>query len=96
MSNETWDRFLTGQQIAKRCGGQAPWLRQIAMAAAIVLLLLFEIAVMALTFSKNLPAEAWCFPVGFYAAYLVMVSLALRPCRPLPEDTVSLFESRRR
>jgi hypothetical protein len=75
-------------QIARRCGGRAPWLRQVAMAAAIVLLLLFEIAVSVLTFDKMLPAKAWCVPVGFYAGYLVMVSLALRPYRPRKVDTV--------
>jgi hypothetical protein len=77
------------QQITKRCAGRAPWLRQIAMAAAIVLLLLFEIAVSVLTFGKNIPAEIWWFPVGFYAGYLVMVSLALRSYGPRPADTVS-------
>jgi hypothetical protein len=69
------------EQIAKRCGGRAPWLRQIAMAAAIVLLLAFEIVVSVLTFAKDLPASAWWFPVAFYAGYLVMVSFALRPSR---------------
>lgn len=69
-------------QIAKRCRGRAPWLRQVAMAAAIVLLLAFEVTVSVLTFDDVHPASAWCIPVGIYAGYLIMVSLALRP---LPE-----------
>lgn len=68
-------------QIAKRCGGHAPWLRQVAMAAAIVLLLGFEIVVSILTFDNAHPASDWLIPVGFYAGYLVMVSFALRPSR---------------
>lgn len=68
-------------QIAKRCGGQAPWLRQVWMAGAIVVLLAFEIMVSVLTFNPALPASAWGFAVGLYAGYLVMVSLALRPAR---------------
>ncbi len=71
-------------QIAKRCGGRAPWLRQIAMAAAIVLLLVFEIAVSVLTFAAAFPASAWCIPAAFYAGYLVMIGLALRPA---PENS---------
>jgi hypothetical protein len=71
-------------QIAKRCGGHAPWLRQVAMAAAIVLLLVFEAAVGILTFNDNVPVDAWWIPVGFYAGYLVMISFALRST---PQET---------
>jgi len=71
-------------QIARRCGGRAPWLRQVAMAMAIILLLFFEGAVGILTFNDRLPVAAWAFPVGFYALYLGTISLALRP---LPDSS---------
>lgn len=65
-------------QIAKRCGGRAPVLRQVAMAVAIVLLFAFEVSVTILTFEKNAPASAWWIPALAYAGYLVVVSFALR------------------
>jgi hypothetical protein len=65
-------------QIAKRCGGQAPVLRQVAMAVAIILLLAFEVSVSVLTFDQVLPMKVWLIPAGFYAWYLVMISIALR------------------
>ncbi|MBI3866631.1 MAG: hypothetical protein HY290_32515 [Planctomycetia bacterium] len=75
-------------QIAQRCGGRAPWLRQVAMAAAIAMLFLFESAVSALTFANNAPAGAWWIPCGSYAAYLAFVTFALRPdsSKPPPRD----------
>jgi len=66
-------------QIANRCGGRAPWLRQIAMAFAIVVLFGFEGAVSILTFSPDIPALAWLVPLGFYAGYLSLIAFALRP-----------------
>lgn len=51
-------------QIAQRCAGHAPWLRQAAMAAAIVLLFVFEAAVGILTFGNGLPAAVWSIPAG--------------------------------
>lgn len=68
-------------QIANRCAGRAPWLRQIAMAAAIILLLAFEAAVGVLTFADDIPDSAWWFPTGIYAVYLLMITLALRSPR---------------
>jgi hypothetical protein len=70
-------------QIAKRCAGRAPWLRQIAMAIAILLLLAFEGGVCIMTFSDNIPASAWWFPIGFYTGYVAMITLALRPPRAI-------------
>jgi hypothetical protein len=67
------------RQIARACGGEVPFFRQIGMAAAIVLLLLFEAGVGILTFSEDLPAEAWWFPIGFYSAYVTMIALVLWP-----------------
>jgi len=76
------------RQIARVCGGEVPFIRQMGMAGAIVLLLLFEAGVGVLTFSEDLPAEAWWFPIGFYTAYLVVIALVLwrdsdEPPRPI-------------
>jgi hypothetical protein len=67
------------QQIALRCGGRAPWMRQIAMALAIMLLCVFEGSVTILTFDNGAPADAWLVPIGTFAGYLVMINFALRP-----------------
>jgi|SRR6266446_1553982 len=64
-------------QIARRCGGRAPWWRQITMAVAILLLLVFEAAVGVLTFADGVPAWAWWIPIGVYAGYLAVISLTL-------------------
>lgn len=70
-------------QIAKRCGGRAPFPRQVAMAAAILLLFVFESAVSILTFEDKIPASAWWVPIATYAGYLIVISYALRS---EPED----------
>ncbi len=67
------------RQIARVCHDRAPWLRQMALAAAIVLLLLFEVAVSVLTFAGDAPASAWWLPAVLYAAYIFMITRALRP-----------------
>jgi hypothetical protein len=67
------------RQIARVCGGRVPFFRQIGMAGAIVLLLLFEGSVGILTFSEDLPAEGWCFPIGFYSAYVAVIAMVLWP-----------------
>ena len=72
---------LGWHQIARICNGHAPWMRQMAMAGAIVQLLLFEAAVGVLTIAGDAPAAAWLFPIAFYAFYLVMIRLALRSGR---------------
>jgi len=64
-------------QIARRCGGNAPWWRQVTMAIAIILLLIFEAAVGILTFGDRLPPAAWSIPIGVYAAYFAVISLTL-------------------
>lgn len=78
---------IAGQQFAQRFSGHAPWLRHIALASAILLLLVFEAAVAVLTFAESVPASDWWFPAGIYGGYLAMISFALRSrCIQLPTD----------
>ncbi|MGE5190979.1 MAG: hypothetical protein ACM3U2_00665 [Deltaproteobacteria bacterium] len=77
---------LGASQIAGACGGEVPFLRQILLAAAIVVLLLFEAAVGIMTFSKDIPAFGWWFPVAFYAVYVVLISLSLWPAQLGTDD----------
>jgi hypothetical protein len=79
---------LGWHQIARRCGGHAPLVRQLAMAAAIVLLLAFEGSVGVLAFADRLPPSAWWFPVGVYAGYLAMIIVALRPPSDAPRTNL--------
>ncbi len=74
------------RQITRICRGRAPLIRQAALAAAIIHLFLFEALAGMLTFADDEPAFAWCFPVAFYAIYLVMITLALRAA---PEESLS-------
>ena len=66
-------------QIARVCGGKVPFLRQVSLAAAIIVLLLFEASVGIMAFGQGIPAAGWWFPVGFYAAYVVLIALSLWP-----------------
>jgi hypothetical protein len=65
-------------QIVRVCHGRTPWWRQLALAAAIVLLLLFEVAAGMLTTAKDEPASVWLFPAVLYVAYIALISLALQ------------------
>jgi len=67
------------RQIARVCGGTAPLIRQLLLALAIVLLLLFEGLVGILTVGKGPPEFLWYVVAALYAGYLVLVTLALRP-----------------
>jgi hypothetical protein len=69
-------------QIARICNGRAPWHRQTALAAAIVLLLLFEACSAALIFTDNAPVEALLVPLALYCLYLLIISIALKAGRP--------------
>ena len=69
------------RQIARVCGGAAPVPRQLGLAAAIVMLLLFELAVGVMATTDVEPAEAWWFPVTMLSLYLITISFALRPAR---------------
>jgi hypothetical protein len=74
-------------QLQEVCGGKAPVLRQVAIAAAIVNMLLFEGTINALALSKTVPAESWAIPAGFYVIYLAFIGWALRPMREHPSAT---------
>lgn len=65
------------RQIARVCAGHAPWWRQVALALAIILLLLFEIAVGVMTLAKDIPPTGWWFAIAFYVMYLVVITFAL-------------------
>ena len=67
------------RQIARVCGGAAPVSRQLGLAAAIVMLLLFELSVGVLATTDGEPAEFWWFPVTMLSLYLITISFALRP-----------------
>jgi hypothetical protein len=69
------------RQIVRICDGRAPWLRQIALAAAIVTLLFFEAVVGLLTFVGEEIPSAWWLALALYAAYVALVTYALRPGR---------------
>jgi hypothetical protein len=66
------------QQITHACDGRAPLIRQLTLAAAIVLLLLFEATSGVLTCADDEPAHMWLFPAVFYAGYLALILHALR------------------
>jgi hypothetical protein len=70
---------LGARQIARVCGGVVPFLRQISLAAAIVMLLLFEAAVGIMVFGQGIPATGWWFPIAFYVAYVVLIALSFWP-----------------
>lgn len=73
-------RAATAQdQLLRRCDGHAPLLRQLALAAAIVLLLVFELLASILGLIADAPLVIWCVPAAAYAAYLVLIVWALRP-----------------
>ena len=81
-------RTMVGwDQIARICNGGAPWLRQVALAIAIVILLLFELCSAMLIFAGGVPPEALLIPLVLYCFYLVMISLAL--WRPRDESVTS-------
>lgn len=52
--------------------------RQLALAAAIIVLLLFEIAVNVIRAAPDIPGEGWAFAAGLYAAYLVIIWATFR------------------
>jgi hypothetical protein len=71
-------------EVMHACGGRAPLLRQLAIAAATVVLLAFEVVVNGLSLAKEEPPEAWAVAGGFYFAYLCLITWALRPPREMP------------
>jgi hypothetical protein len=63
-------------QIRNQCGGSLPTSRQLALAAAIILLMLYEGIVAILTFADDEPWSAWIFPIVFYFCYLAAIACA--------------------
>lgn len=66
-------------EIAMICEGETPLLRQVAMAAAIIVLFFFESVAGVMAMAKRGPPNAWIVPCALYAVYLVLIWLALRP-----------------
>lgn len=52
--------------------------RQLSLAAAIVVVLLFEIAVGVIRAAAVIPRAAWAVAAGLYAAYLIIIWATLR------------------
>lgn len=76
-------RSHTGtRQLSEICQGRIPWGRQLTLAVAIVLLLLFEMYVMVLHFADDEPPAAWIVAVVLFVAYVVTILMALRPNSP--------------
>lgn len=68
-------------QIRRVCDGALPIMRQLLLAQAIVMLLLFEGMVCALVFAADEPASAWGYAVIPYLAYLATIAFVFVPCR---------------
>jgi hypothetical protein len=70
-------------QLRVACGREQPGvLRRLAVALAIVLLLLFEIAAGVMTWMNNVPNRHWMIAGAVYAAYVLVISAALAPPPP--------------
>ncbi|MBA3482830.1 MAG: hypothetical protein H0T51_13545 [Pirellulales bacterium] len=74
------------RQIRTLCEGALPIPRQIALAIAIVLLMLFEAFVAMLTFADDEPPSAWLAPAGFYVFYLATIAIAFVPPKGVAES----------
>lgn len=70
---------IAWRQLALVCQGRPRIGRQLAMAGAIVVLILFEISSGLLLYVPNAPQSAWWFPAGLYVLYLGVINAALRP-----------------
>jgi hypothetical protein len=60
-------------------GGNVGFGRQTTFAGAIILLLIFEMYVMALHFAKDEPPSTWLVPFMFFVLYIGAIWFALRP-----------------
>jgi polyferredoxin len=69
------------REIRRNCQGELPFLRQIALAAAIVLLLIFEVAVSGMSFAKDVRPIEMLITAGIYVLYLAIITLAFLPRR---------------
>lgn len=69
-----------------------PWTRQVALAMAIVLLLVFEVGTTIATLVGNdFPKELWCYPIVSYVAYFVTICWTMRPPHA-PSKPISMTE----
>lgn len=66
-------------QLTEATGGAVGYGRQLELAGAIILLLVFEMYVMALHFAKDEPLSAWLLALPLLAGYIVAIWFALRP-----------------
>lgn len=65
------------QQLQSRTGGPPGILRQLALWAAIVVLLLFEILSNLLQVAAGVPPQSWFLAAGLYVAYAALIFAAL-------------------
>jgi hypothetical protein len=70
---------LGAQQIRDLCDGKLPMRRQVALAIAIGLLILFEGMVSLLTFADDEPVSAWAYPIVIFLCYLAAAAVAFAP-----------------
>ncbi len=70
---------IGSMQIRGIFDGALPPLRQVALAAAIVLLICYEALVAMFVFADDNPQNAWLVPVVFYLFYLATIAFAFAP-----------------
>lgn len=70
---------IAHDELVRICSGSVSYTRQAGISLAIILLLLCEIAVGALSQMNDEPVRAWIIPVGFYSVYLVTITATLSP-----------------
>ena len=70
---------LGTNRIRKSCGGKLPVLRQVALALAIILLMIFEFTACALSFAPDVPLWGWGAAALLLMAYLLLAGIALYP-----------------
>jgi hypothetical protein len=72
---------MAWKQLYPACGRNPPWHRQLFAAAAILVLLVFEVTVSLATLAKGIPQEVWFVAVCQYLVYGALMYCALRPGR---------------
>ena len=73
--------MIGARQLRKLCEGALPILRQIALAIAIILLLLFEVLISAMTFAQGVVLSDWLTTLCVYVCYVAVMALAFAPHR---------------
>jgi len=72
---------IANKQLAA-LGTRRTYLRQICIATAIIVMMVFEIVAMMMWVERTTPLWAWSIPAGLYLLYLAMIMIALRPVTP--------------